>query len=262
MEIVVCIKQVPETTNINWDPRTGTLIREGVPGILNPNDKNVLETALQLKEKHGGSITALSMGPAQAEEALREALSMGIDKAILLSDRRFAGADTLATAYALSLALKKIPKVDLIVCGEESADGMTGQVGPQVAEFFDIPQLTYATEIEIHGHTIRIKQKLEDCHRILESSLPALITVERGCNIPRIPSMEQIMEAYRDKEVLLWGTGDLEGNSEHFGLIGSPTQCRRVYIYKAERRRVQRLEGKTDEVARKLIQLWQQNNLI
>ena len=262
MEIVVCVKQVPETSNIDWDPKTGAIIREGVAGVLNPNDKNVLEAALQLKEKHGSVITAVSMGPTQAEEALREALSMGIDKAILLSGKQFAGADTLATSYTLSLALRKIAGFDLILCGKESADGVTGHVGPQLAEFLNLPQLTYATEIAIHDHTVRIKQKLEDCYRVLESPLPALITMEQGCNQPRIPSMDQIMEAYQEKEVVFWGTKDLDGNSEYFGLKGSPTQSRKVYIHKIERGEVQHLEGQADEVARKLIQILKQKDLI
>jgi len=262
MEIVVCIKQVPETTNIDWDPKTGAIIREGVPGILNPNDKNVLEAALQVKEKHGGVITAVSMGPAQAEEALREALSMGIDKAVLLCDKQFAGADTLATSYTLSLALRKIAAFDLILCGKESADGVTGHVGPQLAEFLNLPQLTYATEIAIHDHTVRIKQKLEDCRRVLESPLPALVTMEQGCNQPRIPSMDQIMEAFQEKEVLFWSAEDLGGNSECLGLIGSPTQSRKVYLHKIERGNVQHLEGQADEAARKLIHLLKQKYLI
>ena len=262
MEIVVCIKQVPETTNIDWDPKTGAIIRDGVSGVLNPNDRNVLEAALQLKEKHGGVITAVSMGPAQAEETLREALSMGIDKAILLSDKQFAGADTLATSYALSLALRKIAGFDLILCGKESADGVTGHVGPQLAEFLNVPQLTYATEIAIHDRTVRIKQKLEDCHRILEAPLPALVTVEQGCNQPRIPSMDQIMEAFQEKEVVFWSAEDLDGNSMHLGLNGSPSQTRKVYLHKIERGEIQYLEGQPEEAARKLIHLFKQKNLI
>lgn len=260
MEIVVCIKQVPETTNVDWNPETGTLMREGVPGVLNPNDKNALEAGLQLKERHGGTITAVSMGPAQAEEALREALSMGLDRAILLTDRRFAGADTWATAYTLSLALRKIGRFDLILCGKETADAWTGQVGPQLAEFLSLPQLTYATEIESDGSAVRIKQRLEDCHRVLECPLPALVTLERKANRPRIPAMDQIMEAFQ-KEVVVWGAEDLGGDKGHFGLRGSPTQTRKVYIKKAERRKVQFLEGEAEEKAQELIQILKQKNL-
>jgi len=262
MEIVVCIKQVPETTNIGWDPRTGTVIREGIPGILNPNDKNALEAALQLKEKHGGVITAVSMGPPQADEALREAFGMGIDKAILLSDKKFAGADTLATSYTLSLALKKIGRFDLVLCGKESADGMTAQVGPQLAEFLNIPQLTCAVDIEIRGNVVRIKQKMDNCYRVLESPLPVVITVEREINNPRIPAMDLIMEAYQNKEVFRWDAEDLAGEIGFFGLHGSPTQTRSVYTQKMEKRKLQMIEGTAVETARKLIEILKQKNLI
>jgi len=263
MEIIVCVKQVPETTNVAWDPKTGAIVREGAPGVLNPNDKNALEVALQLKEKHGNvMITAVSMGPPQAEESLRESLSIGVDKAVLLSDKQFAGADTLATSYTLSLAVRKIGCFDLILCGKESADGVTGHVGPQLAEFLNLPQLTYATEIAVRDQRVQIKQKLEDCHRILESPLPALVTVEPGCNQPRIPSMEQIMEAYQGKEVLFWGAKDLGGSNENFGLKGSPTQTRNVYLHKIERGKVQYLEGGADEISRNLMLLLEQKNLI
>ena len=177
MDIIVCIKQVPATSEIGWDPKTGTLMRERAEGVLNLNDKNALEAALQLREKHGGHSTALSMGPSQAEESLREALSMGIDRAVLLSDRAFAGADSLSTAYTLSLAARKIGSYDLILCGKESSDGMTAQVGPQIAEFLDLPQLICATEINIENTSVRIKQKTEDGFRIVEAPLPAVLTV-------------------------------------------------------------------------------------
>lgn len=262
MDIVVCIKQVPETTDIGWDPKTGTLMREGAGGILNPNDKNALEAALQLKEKHGGTVTALSMGPPQAEDALREALSMGVDKAILLSDEQFAGADTLSTSYALGLALKKIARIDLILCGKESSDAATAQVGPQLAELLNLPQLTYATEVSVKSNSVRIKQKLEDGFRILETSFPALITVEREINQPRIPPMDSIMEAYRDKEVQVLGAEDLGGDKEYFGLKGSPTQPRKAYSKKVKKGEVTILEGEPDEIARELIQTLKHKGLL
>ena len=262
MRIVVCIKQVPGRPDIQWDPETGSLVREGASGILNPNDKNALEAALQLKEKHGGVVTGISMGPPQAEESLREALSMGIDEAILLSDKKFAGSDTWATAYTLSLALKKIEEFDLVLCGKESADGMTAQVGPQLAEFLNLPQLTYASEVEINGNLVRVRQRMEDLYRVLESSLPAVITVEREINCPRIPPMDLIIEAYRDKEVVWWSAEDLRGEIDHLGLKGSPTQTRSVYIQKVEKRGLQVLEGTSVETARRLVQILKQKNLI
>jgi electron transfer flavoprotein alpha/beta subunit len=253
MDSIVCIKQVPETGEIRWDPETGTLIREAAPGVLNRNDKHAIEAALQLREAHGGSITALSMGPPQTDEALREALSMGVDTAVLLSDTCFAGADTLATSCALSLAVKKISRFDLILCGKETSDGMTAQVGPQLAELLNLPQLTYATDIIIIDNSVRITQKLGGGLRVLEAFLPALITVEPHSNQPRIPSMDSIMEAYRDKKVWVWSRGDLGQVGEHFGLEGSPTKTRRVYTKEVTRGTVTLLKGEPDEAARALI---------
>jgi len=253
MNGIVCIKQVPETGDIRWNPETGALIREGSSGVLNRNDKHAVEAALQLREAHGGSITALSMGPPQADEALREALSMGVDTGVLLSDRRCAGADTLATSYALSLAVKRIARFDLILCGKETSDGMTAQVGPQLAELLNLPQLTYATGISVHGHSVRITQKLDGGLRVVETSMPALITVEPHSNQPRIPAMDSIMEAYRDKEVQAWSLEDLGQGGEHFGLKGSPTTTRRVYRKEVTRGTVTLLKGEPDEMARALI---------
>ena len=262
MDVIVCIKQVPETTDIGWDPQTGTLIRDGVDGILNANDKHALEEALLLKERHGGTITALSMGPPQAEDALREALSMGIDKAVLLSDKRFAGADTLATSYTLSRAVKKLGRFDLILCGKESADGMTAQVGPQLAELLNVPQLTSAMEISPAGDSVRVKQKLEDGFRLLETTFPALITVESEINQPRIPAMDSIMEAYREKDVEVWTEGDLGDGKEHLGLEGSPTQSRKVYRHRITRGNVSMIEGGPDEAARELVSILRHKGLM
>ena len=202
------------------------------------------------------------MGPAQAEDVLREALSMGVDKAILLCDRRFAGADTLSTSYTLGLAIKKIGAFDLILCGKESADSMTAHVGPQLAEALNLPQLTYATDIEIHGRSVRIKQKWDDGFRVLESPLPALITVEREINQARIPSMDLIMEACRNKEVLVWGAEELGGDIKNFGLKGSPTQSQRVYEQKVIRGKAKILEGEPETVARELVEILNEKNLI
>jgi electron transfer flavoprotein beta subunit len=262
VDIAVCIKQIPEAPSIGWDRETGTLLREGVSAMLNPVDKNVIEAALQLKERCGGLVTAFSMGPGQAEEALREALSMGVDKAVLVCDKKFAGADTLATSYTLSLALKKMGGFELILCGKESADGMTAHVGPQLAEFMNLPHLTYALEIEIQGSSVRIKQKWEDGYRIVESPLPALVTVERELNEPRITSMDRILEAYRDKEVRVLGAEELEGDMERFGLKGSPTQSRKVYHQELTKGKVQILTGESGKVARELVELLNRKNLI
>jgi len=252
MNIIVCIKQVPDVTEVKWDPETGSLIRKGIPSIINPNDKNALEAALQVREMHGGEVTVLSMGPSQVEEALREALGMGADRAIQLSDRRFAGSDTWATAYTLGLAVKKIGQYDLIICGTEAVDGMTAQVGPQLSEYLDIPQLTYATHIEIIDKKVRVKQKLGDYDRLLEAPLPALITIEREAFRPRIAPMDTILEAY-GKEIPVWKPEDLNGEEDHFGLKGSPTRLRKVYTPKLLKGKVEMLEGGPEEVAGKLI---------
>jgi electron transfer flavoprotein beta subunit len=252
MKIIVCIKQVPDVTEVKWDPETGSLIRKGVPSIINPNDRNAIEAALQLKERHGGEVTVLSMGPSQVEEALREALGMGADKAIQLTDKRFAGSDTWATAYTLGLAVKKIGQYDLIICGKEAIDGMTAQVGPQLAEYLDIPQLTYAAHIEIADSKVRVKQKLGDCLRLLEAPMPALITIEREAYQPRVAPMDTILEAY-GKEIPVWNPEDLNGKEDNFGLKGSPTRLRRVYTPKLIKGRVEMLEGGPEEAARQLV---------
>jgi electron transfer flavoprotein beta subunit len=262
MDSIVCIKQVPETSELRWNPETGALIREASSGVLNRNDKHAIEAALQLREMHGGSITALSMGPPQADEALREALSMGVNTAVLLSDPCFAGADTLATSYALSLAIQRMARFDLILCGKETSDGMTAQVGPQLAELLQIPQLTYATGISIHDHSVRITQKLDGGLRVLETSMPALITVERSMNQPRIPAMDSIMEAYRDKEARTWGLEDLGRGIEHFGLKGSPTVTKRVYRKELTRGTVILLKGEPDEAAGALIAALKEKGLL
>ncbi len=262
MDIVVCIKQVPEASDISWDNETGSLIRESASGILNPNDKNAVEAALGLKEKHGGIITAVSMGPEQAEESLREVLSMGVDRAVLLSDKKFAGADTLATAYTLGQSIKKIGVPDIILCGKESADGMTAHVGPQIAEFMNMPQITCAIEIEIKDSFIRAKQKLDNGYRVLESPMPLVITVEREINQPRMTSMELILEAYSNKEVIIWNAEDLEFSVELFGLKGSPTKTVKVYKQKVTRGKVKILPGNTESAAMEFVEILKEKSLI
>lgn len=253
MNIIVCIKQVPNVSEVKWDPETGSLIRKGVPSIINPNDKNAIEAALQLREKHGGVVTILTMGPSQAEEALREALGMGADKAVQLTDRKFAGSDTWVTSYTLGLAVRKIADYDLIICGKEAMDGMTAQVGPQLAEYLDVPQLTYAIEIEVEDGKVRIKQKLGDLHRTLEALMPALITVEREVNEPRVAPMDSIIEAF-SKEITVWKASDLAGDEGNYGLKGSPTKLRKVYTPKLLKGNVEMLEGDLEEKAGKLVE--------
>ena len=261
MNIIVCIKQVPNVKEVKWDPVTGSLIRKGIPSIINPNDRNAIEAALRLREKHGGEVTILSMGPSQVEEALREALAMGADKAVQLTGKDFAGSDTWATSYTLGLAIQKIGKWDLIICGKEAMDGMTAQVGPQIAEYLKSPQLTYATSLEVAAGKGRFKQKLGKVQRVLETSLPALVTVERETNEPRIAPMDSIMEAY-EKEIPVWAPEDLDGEPERFGLEGSPTRLRKVFSPKVLRGKVQMLPAGPKEAATELIRVLKEKYIL
>ena len=231
MKIIVTVKQVPDTQEVKIDPKTGTLIREGVPSIINPEDKNAIEEALRIKESHDDvEVTVLSMGPPQAESALREALSMGADRAVLVSDRAFAGADTLATSYVLSKAIKKLKEYDLILCGRQAIDGDTGQVGPQLAEALDLPQATYAEEINIQGNLVTVKSNFDSVTRVIEMKTPALITVTKRINRPRFKTMNGVLRAFRDKEVVTWTKEDLKLNPMRIGINGSPTWVRKTFI--------------------------------
>ncbi len=231
MKIIVTIKQVPDTHDVKIDPKTGTLIREGVPSIINPEDKNAIEEALRIKGRYDDvEVTALSMGPPQAENALREALAMGVDQAILLSDRAFAGADTLATSYVLSIAIKKIKKYDLILCGRQAIDGETGQVGPQLAEALGLPQATFVEKIRIHGKRVTVRSNFDRVIRVIEMKMPALITVSRPVNIPRLKTMNGVERAFRDKEIILWTRKDLKPNPLRIGINGSPTYVWKTFV--------------------------------
>ena len=231
MNIIVTVKQVPNTQEVKIDPKTGTLIRDGVPSIINPEDKNAIEEALRIKESYDDvEVTALSMGPPQAENALREALAMGVDRAFLVSDRAFAGADTLATSYVLSVAIKKIKKYDLILCGRQAIDGDTGQVGPQLAEALDLPQATFAEEINIQGNVVTVKSNFDNVIRMIEMKTPALITVSNQINTPRFKTMNGVLRAFRDKEVVTWTKDDLKLNPMRIGINGSPTWVRETFI--------------------------------
>lgn len=261
MIIIVCIKQVPDVSEVSWDTETGSLIRTGIPSIINPCDKNAIEAALTLKEKYGGKVIILSMGPDQAEEALREAMGMGADEAVHLTSKRFAGSDTWATAYTLGLAVKKIGQYDLIVCGKEAVDGMTAQVGPELAEFLNIPQLTYAVNIDVADDRVRISQKLGSLRRVLQCRMPALITVERDANEPRIAPMDTIIEAY-SKEITVWGPEDLDGDVANFGLKGSPTKLRKMYAPKLIKSKVEMLQGNREQVAAALVQILRARHIL
>ncbi len=228
MKIVVCMKQVPDTTEIRLDPVTGTLIRDGVPSIINPDDKAGLEEALKLKDIYGAHITVITMGPPQADAALREAIAMGIDRAILLTDRKFAGSDTLATSTALAAALKELD-YDLIITGRQAIDGDTAQVGPQIAEHLNLPQVSYVKELECSEDKVfKIKRAVEDGYYLLEVKAPCLITVLSEANKPRYMSVGNIVDAF-DREVEVWSTEEITVDLEKLGLNGSPTKVRKSF---------------------------------
>ncbi|HLV09743.1 MAG TPA: electron transfer flavoprotein subunit beta/FixA family protein [Halanaerobiales bacterium] len=224
MNIVVCIKQVPDTNEVKIDKKTNTLIRKGVASIINPYDMHGIEAGLQLREKLGGKVTVISMGPAQAEDVLKQAISLGVDEAILLSDRAFAGADTLATSYTLAMAIEKIGITDLVICGKQAIDGDTAQVGPGIAEHLHFPHTSYVEEIvDINEESIRVKKKIEDGFELIEMQLPALITVIKELNQPRFPFLRGIFRS-REIEIPIWSADDLDLDKAAIGLDGSPTQ--------------------------------------
>lgn len=234
MNILVCVKQVPDTTEIKIDPVTNTLIRAGVPSIVNPFDGYALEMAVRLKEKNGGAVTVLSMGPEQAKEALRTCLSVGADRAFLVSDRAFGGSDTLATSYILSTAIghlaEKLGPFDLLMCGKQAIDGDTGQVGPEIAEHLGIPQLTYVADMELAGPSaIRVTREGDNHKEILETDLPAVVTVIKTAWEPRYATLKSKMAA-RKAEIPTITAAELSGiDTTRIGLKGSPTKVKKTF---------------------------------
>ncbi len=261
MNIVVCIKQVPDTKNVRIDPKTNTLVRQGVESITNPFDLYAIEAALQLKDGFGAKTTVITMGPPQAEESLREALSLGIDEAVLLSDKAFAGADTWATSVALAAAIEKLSPVDLIVCGKQAIDGDTAQVGPEVATRLDLPCATYVRKIEVEKEngSIKVERATDTGYERLRVKLPALITVIREIGDPRVPSLRHKMRS-KKQEIPVWGASDLGLDQEVVGLQGSFTQVVRVFSPppRGERRF---LSGTTEEMARELVAILKSANV-
>jgi len=251
--VVVCMKQVPDTTEVKIDPETKTLVREGVPSIINPFDVYAIEEGIRIRERHAGKVTILSMGPPQVKEALKEAVAMGADDAVLISDRAFAGSDTLATSYTLAKAIEKLGGVDLILCGKQAIDGDTAQVGPGVAEHLDIPHLTYVRKIsELQPGYIRIERMVEGGYEVVETSLPCLITVVKEINEPRLPSMKGLMRARR-QEIPVWTSQDLDVDPQCIGLTGSPTEVVRVFTPET-RATGEILQGELQEQVAALVQ--------
>ena len=223
MNIVVCIKEVPDTTEVKIDSETNTLKRSGVECIINPYDLHAIEEGLRIKEKFDGRLTVISMGPPQVKKSLKKAISLGVDETILLSDRAFAGADTLATSYTLAQAIKKIGDIDLILCGKQAIDGDTGQVGPGIAEHLNIPHSTYINDVQADQNSITVQREFENGHETIELQLPALLTLNKEINEPRLPSIRGILRS-REIEIPVWTKDDLDVNEDLLGLDGSPTQ--------------------------------------
>jgi len=254
MNIIVCIKQVPNTTDVKIDPVKNTLIREGVESIINPFDTYAIEEAVRLKERFSGKVTVVTMGPLQAESALREAISLGCDEGILVSDRKFAGSDTWATSYTLSRAIKKIGAFDIILCGKQASDGDTAQVGPGISTHLDIPQVTYVKKIEeIKDNKARVERMTEEGYDVIETPIPCLFTVVKEINTPRLPSLKGMMRA-RSAKIIQWTAADINADPKNIGLDGSPTRVVKIFT-PPPRKGGEILRGDAAEVSNKLTEL-------
>lgn len=230
MDILVCIKQVPDTSKVEVDPVTGVLKRDGIDSKMNPYDLYALETALKMKEQQGGSVKVISMGPPQAKEVILEAYMMGADEGALITDRKFAGADVLATSYTISQGIRKMGNFDLILCGKQTTDGDTAQVGPEMAEYLGIPHITNVLKIvELKEKSILVEMDMPDAIEVAKVQFPCLITVEKDIVQPRLPSYKKKLVA-KDKEIKILTMDDFEDKDEmKYGLNGSPTQVERIF---------------------------------
>ena len=254
MHYVVCIKQVPETTDVKINPETNTLMREGVQSIVNPFDTYAIEEALRLREKVDGKVTVLTMGPPQAEAVLREAIAMGADEGILVSDRAFAGSDTWATSYTLAMAIRKLGDFDVLLFGKQASDGDTAQVGPGVATHLDLPQITYVRKIEEFDEKHVVAERLlENGYEILESPVPCVLTVVKEINEPRLPSLKGKMKA-RKAEIATWTAAEIAAEETKIGLDGSPTKVVKIFTPPA-REGGEILQGEPDECVSRLVEL-------
>mgnify|MGYP004664964837 FL=1 len=258
LNILVCVKQVPDVNLVKIDPVTGSLIRKGVPAILNPLDANALEAAVQVRERYGGSVTCITMGPDQAVEALRECLAAGADRAVLLSDRAFANADTLATSYVIASAAKMLGDSDLIFCGKESLDGATGQMGSQLAERFDASQISSMSKIvsvDTQRGTVTAERELERGAELTEAQYPCLFTVEKTNYRPRIPNLKS-WKASRTAEITKYTSKDIPGlDPDQIGDPGSPTKVPRTYPPEAGAKGVMVDEGSVEKSADRLVEI-------
>lgn len=253
MDILVCIKQVPDTTKVEVDEETGVLIRDGIDTKMNPYDLYALETALKIKEEVGGKVNVVTMGPPQSMDVIREAYSVGADDGIILSDRKFAGADVLATAYTLSQGARTFGDLDLIICGKQTTDGDTAQVGPEMAEYLNIPHVANVLKIlEIKEKSVVLEMDLPESVQQVEVDFPCLLTVEKGIFDPRLPSFRKKM-ATKDKEIKVMSLADFEDqNEKNYGLTGSPTQVERIFPPESNIEQ-EVWKGSGDELATKLV---------
>ncbi len=261
MNIIVLIKQVPDTSEVKINRETNTLIRDGVPSIINPYDMYALEEALRLREQHGGKVTAVTMGPPQAADSLKEAVAMGVDDVVLLSDRAFAGADTWATSYTLAMGIKKIGNFDLVIAGKQAIDGDTAQVGPETADMLGIPFVAYVRKIEkVENASLVAERMMDEGFDVVETSLPALITVVKEINQPRLPSLKGKMKA-KSLKVASWTAADMGANQDLCGLKGSPTKVVRIFP-PAPRGQREILSGTIEEQADTVVKKLKEQSLI
>ena len=264
LSIIVLIKQVPEIEKVKFDFKTGRLDRSSAGAVINPFDLNALEAAVRIKEKIGAIVTAISMGPKTAENSLRDAIARGADKAILLTDIRFAGADTLATSYTLASAIRKLGSFDLVVCGEKTIDGDTAQVGPEVAEFLGIPHVAYVEEIrEVNRDEILVKSKMGRSYYLIALSFPGLITVTKDVNTPRLPNLRDKIRS-RKAKIIIWNADSLSDVAEanRFGVSGSPTTVAKVYAPRTEKRKGKIFDRNLEESAREIVSVLKELNVI
>lgn len=261
MNIIVCIKQVPNTTDVQIDHETGRLKREGVESVINPFDEYAIEEGVRLKERVGGKVIVVTMGPPQAEAALREAISRGADEAVLVSDRAFGGADTLATSYALASAIKSIGGYGVIFCGKQATDGDTAQVGPGVAEMLDIPHVAYVKKIEdINDKSMKVERMMEDGYDVIETPVPALLTVVKEINTPRIPSLKGKMAA-KKAVIKILSAAAVNADEKKIGLNGSPTQVMKIFT-PPQRPGGEKFTGDAPAVAAALVKKLSESGLI
>lgn len=261
MKILVFVKQVPDTDDVKLDPKTGNLKRDGVQTTINPLDANAVETAVQLKEKYGATVCAVTMGPPQAKEVLKKALALGCDEAYLLSDRAFGGADTRATSYTLAKAAEKIGDYDLLLFGRHAIDGDTAQTGPATASFLNIPQITLADSVDIQDGWVVCTRALESRSERVRAKLPALVTVCKEINTPRYPTLPNIMKANR-KTITVWAAADIDADTNETGMPGSPSSTKKVFEPEKRGTDTVYFIGSVEEMAAQLVDMLENERLI